>query len=154
MNEVAKLVKAIRAIPSTDGKPWNPRVAVETFVQHALMSIGHLHVDTDAYLDPKVLAFVPLREKAVAVAEVGAAITAYIEAVTASGPFEDVLGRVHAELLARRGGNGWGSLSPPAIFPIWFKPLPRGVTPVPAGAGSMTAVAVLVRWHLPRLGAP
>jgi len=73
MNEVANLVKAIRAIPSTDGKPWNPRVAVETFVQHALMSLGIYHVKLVAHIDPKVLAFTPLQERAVAVPEVGAA---------------------------------------------------------------------------------
>ncbi|WP_204351456.1 hypothetical protein, partial [Providencia stuartii] len=74
--------------PSTDGKPWNPRVAVETFVQHALMSLGIYHVKLVAHIDPKVLAFTPLQERAVAVAEVGAAITAYFDAVAASRPFE------------------------------------------------------------------
>lgn len=108
MNEVTALVKAIQAIPSADRTPWNPRVAVETFVQHALMSIWRIQVDTKACLDPKVLAFVPLQQNAEAVPEVAAAITAYLNAVTASRPFEDVLGRVHAELLARRGGEGLG----------------------------------------------
>ncbi|WP_254806855.1 SAM-dependent methyltransferase [Xanthomonas campestris] len=103
MNEVTALVKAIQAIPSADHTPWNPRVAVETFVQHALMSIWRIQVDTKACLDPKVIAFVPLQQNAEAVPEVAAAITAYLNAVTASRPFEDVLGRVHAELLARRG---------------------------------------------------
>ncbi len=37
-----------------------------------------------------------------------AAINAYIKAVFASRPFDDVLGRVHAELLARKGGEGLG----------------------------------------------
>ena len=63
MNEVANLVKAIRAIPSTDGKPWNPRVAVETFVQHALMSLGIYHVKLVAHIDPKVLAFTPCKKE-------------------------------------------------------------------------------------------
>ncbi|HDX0829622.1 TPA: hypothetical protein RNS97_003283 [Stenotrophomonas maltophilia] len=62
MNEVANLVKAIRAIPSTPGKPWNPRVAFETFVQHALMSMAHIHADTKGHLDTKVLAFGPLKK--------------------------------------------------------------------------------------------
>lgn len=66
-----------------------------------------------AHIDPKVFAFIPLREKAVAVREVGAAITAYFEAVTASRPFEDVLGRVHAELLAVKGGEGLGQYFTP-----------------------------------------
>ncbi len=62
MNEVTALVKAIRAIPSTPGKPWNPRVAFETFVQHALMSMAHIHADTKGHLDTKVLAFGPLKK--------------------------------------------------------------------------------------------
>lgn len=108
MNEVAKLVKAIRAIPSTSGKPWNPQSAVETFVQHALMSMGHIHADTKGYLDPKVLAFGPLKKNVEEAPEVVAAINAYIKAVFASRPFDDVLGQVHAELLGRKGGEGLG----------------------------------------------
>ncbi|MFA1791406.1 hypothetical protein [Xanthomonas campestris] len=152
MNEVTALVKAIQAIPSADHTPWNPRVAVETFVQHALMSIWRIQVDTKACLDPKVIAFVPLQQNAEAVPEVAAAITAYLNAVTASRPFEDVLGRVHAELLARRGGKGSGSFSSPAIFSIWLKASTQGIALVGAGSRSTTAVAVRVRWPLPRSG--
>lgn len=113
MNEVANLVKAIRAIPSTPGKPWNPRVAFETFVQHALMSMAHIHADTKGHLDTKVLAFGPLKKNVEEAPEVVAAINAYIKVVFASRPFDDVLGRVHAELLARKGGEGLGQFFTP-----------------------------------------
>jgi len=103
-----RLLKAIKAIPAEAGKPWDPRQALEMFVQHALFGLAHIHMGTDGGVDPKALQFVTVREKRVAVQEVGAAIAAYVEAVKSSRPFEDVLTQVHAELLAERGGQGLG----------------------------------------------
>lgn len=51
-----------------------------------------------------------------------------------------------------RVGKGWVSLSLPAIFSIWFKPLPPGIGLVGAEPRSTTAVAARVRLPLPRSG--
>lgn len=108
MSNHAALAHAIRAIPADAGKPWDPRQALETFVQHALVGLAHFHVGTDGGIDPKALQFLTVGEKRVAVQEVGTAIAAYVKAVKSSRPFEDVLTQVHAELLAERGGQGLG----------------------------------------------
>ena len=93
--------------------------------------MAHIHAETKGHLDTKVLAFGPLKKNVEEAPEVVAAINAYIKAVFASRPFDDVLGRVHAELLARKGGEGLGQSFTPGdlldlVLPDQIAALRRG----------------------------
>lgn len=132
---------------------------METFVQHALVGLvsafNRYGSNVVADYDPKGLGFVPIRER-MPPPEVGAAITAYLEAVRDSRPFEDVLGMVHAELLAVKGGEGLGQFFTPydlndliegiAVMHFQHRPGRGASIHEPAcGAGGLLLAAVRAR---------
>lgn len=106
------LTRAIQAIPT--GPRWDAGCALTLFAHAALVTFARI-VERDhsdmlyAKCYPSVMDVLVGRpyRKAEAMA-IGQAGDAYMDALHAASPFEDVLTQVHAHLLGRSGGNGLG----------------------------------------------
>ncbi|MFZ7095506.1 N-6 DNA methylase [Luteimonas dalianensis] len=112
------LTKAIQAIPT--GARWDPGRALTLFAHAAVLGTTQRAQQGYRFL-LHAKSYPPMREalegllfpEAQAMA-IRHATSAYMDAVDAASPFEDVLTQVHAHFLGRNGGNGLGQhFTPP-----------------------------------------
>lgn len=122
---LVRLKKAIQAVPTGNG-PWNARKAMEQFTQITLCTLVNTHKQLQQVygsslvierLDYEVFGFIPLPpEKRDAYPWQVEVMNAYLDAVAAHEPFDDLLTRVHQEFLASERGGGLGQhFTPPDL---------------------------------------